>query len=67
MATQYYKVPESLEGRCVNNKGHFFELVKDELLTEKECTKLGINVKLLEPIKLSSKKTYWFFGARFAI
>lgn len=67
MATLYYKVPESLEGRCVNNKGDFFDLVEDELLTEKECTKLGINVKLLEPVKISSKKTYWFFGARFAL
>lgn len=66
MAT-YYRVPASLDGRGVNDKGKFFELIAGELLTEKECKKLGINTKILEQVKLGPKKTYWFFGARFEI
>lgn len=64
MAT-YYRVPASLDGR--RSKSHGFELIAGELLTEKECKKLGINTKILEQVKLGPKKTYWFFGARFEI
>lgn len=67
MAT-YYRVPEKYDGvRLINKKANWYELAKGELLTEKECDKLGLKTSLLEPVKLGAKKTYWFFGRRFEI
>lgn len=61
----YYRVPMSMDGR--RSRSHRFELVGGELLTEKECSKEGLNPERLEKVKTSSKKTYWFFGARFEL
>ena len=41
--------------------------VAGELLTEKQALKMGANLDALERIELSQRKTYWFFGARFAM
>ena len=67
MAT-YYRVPEKYDGvRLINKKANWYELAKGELLTGKECDKLGLKTYLLEPVKLGPKKVYWFFGRRFEI
>ena len=41
--------------------------ISGELLTGKEALKMGANLDALERIELSQRKTYWFFGARFAM
>ncbi len=46
-----------------------FQTVKDELLTEKERNTKARYIKddVFEVVEVSKKKTYWFFGARFAM
>lgn len=41
--------------------------VAGELLTEKQALKMGSNLDVLERVKISQRKIYWFFGARFAM
>lgn len=60
----YYKVPQQLDNKRTTN-GTIF--VNGELLTEKQASKMGANLSQLEHIELSQRKTYWFFGARFAM
>lgn len=61
---RYYRVHK--DGQMYSN-GKYHTLVKDELYTENEVNKYGLNIHRLQPIEVSKKKTYWFFGARFEI
>lgn len=60
----YYKVPKHLDQHGTTET-HF--LVEDELYTPKECERYNVPVDLLQPVNISRKSTYWFFGARFEI
>ena len=51
---KYYKV---LKDNC--------DVVKDELLTEKELKKYEYNKKYLEIVEIKKSNTYKFFGIRF--
>ena len=62
----YYKVPEKLHGKEVLlPNGERYPLEEEELLTPRECKKLGLPVKQLDQIEVSRKKIYFFFGKRF--
>ena len=60
----YYKVPKQMDNRRTAN-GTIF--ISGELLTKKQAEKMGANLDELQPVELSQRKTYWFFGARFAM
>jgi len=60
----YYKVPVKLDQKRLKN-GWF--LVANELLTEKEACRRGVNTEKLNRIEISRRKIYWFFGVRFEI
>lgn len=65
---QYYQVPEKLKGKFVYKpKGGIFTFVENELLTAKECLRYGIPTRVLQPVEVSRKKIYWFFGTRFEL
>jgi hypothetical protein len=66
---QYFRVPEKFGGCQIYNRknNQYYTLVKNELYTQKECIKLGINSKVLDPVTVSKKNIYFFFGARFQI
>lgn len=70
---KFYRVISSADGtpRVLKNKNDRFyingELVRNELYTEKEKSKICNNKKCFEVVDISKKKTYWFFGARFEI
>ena len=60
---KYLKVKPSADQRR-RKDGSIY--VANELYTEKEAEKLGINPALCDPVEVSRKKTYFFFGCRFA-
>lgn len=60
----YYKVPKQMDNKRTAN-GTIF--VAGELLTEKQALKMRANLDVFERTELSQRKTYWFFGARFAM
>ncbi len=63
----YYKVKPQYDNCCKNPKIHDGNIyVANELYTEKEVQKQNLNRSFLEPVEVSKKKVYWFFGARFA-
>ena len=68
---EYYKVPEHFDGKQIyTQKKDYFTLVANELITEKECKKVGIENFAKRHFSLVNvKKTniYFFFGARFEI
>lgn len=76
---QYFKVPSNMDGKRVFRQlanGTFErtftpvrELVKDELYTERELGKLGLDYlkEKLEAVEVSRQKIGWCFGARFAV
>ena len=43
-----------------------FIYIKDELFTEKEVEKYGVNKKYCKEVEIQKNQTYWAFGARFA-
>lgn len=64
----YFRVPAKYDGCSIcydTNKGEYYSLYANELLTYKECKKFRINEKVLEPVRVS--KIYWFFGKRFTL
>ena len=62
----YYKVKPQYDNCCKNPKIHDGNIyVANELYTEKEVQKQNLNRSFLEPVEVSKKKVYWFFGARF--
>lgn len=76
---KYFKVPSVMDGKRVFRQlydGSFErtftpvrELVRDELYTERELGKLGLGYlkDKLECVEISRKKTFFSFGARFAV
>ncbi len=63
----YYKVKPQYDNCYKNPKIHDGNIyVANELYTEKEVQKQNLNRSFLEPVEVSKKKVYWFFGARFA-
>ena len=76
---KYFRVPDLMDGKRVFRQlanGTFErtftpvrELVRDELYTERELGKLGIDYikEKLECVEISRQKIYWCFGARFAV
>lgn len=53
----------------------YTSIVKDELLTAKECERIGLNCSWLQTrassgwlqkVEVSRKKVYWWFGARYS-
>ena len=63
----YYKVKPQYDNCYKNPKIHDGNIyVANELCTEKEVQKQNLNRSFLEPVEVSKKKVYWFFGARFA-
>lgn len=63
----YYKVKPQYDNCYKNPKIHDGNIyVANELYTEKEVQKQNLNWNFLEPVEVSKKKVYWFFGARFA-
>lgn len=76
---KYFQVPSCMDGKRVFRQlsdGSFDrtftpvrELVRDELYTEKELCKLGLDYlkEKLEAVEVSRKKVGWCFGARFAV
>lgn len=67
----YYKVPGYMDNKTLyktkNGKrystGYF--LIKDELLTAKECKKIGAPINKLIPVTIKKTCVYRLFGARF--
>ena len=69
----YYRVkPEYDNARLLNRTTRAFDLalVGNELYTEKEWERLvlryRVSVVVCEPVQISKRNTYFFFGARFA-
>jgi hypothetical protein len=60
---KYLKVKPSADQRK-RKDGSIY--VANELYTEKEAENLGINPALCDRVEISRKKTYFFFGCRFA-
>lgn len=62
----YYRVKPQYDNCYKNPKIHDGSIyVAKELYTEKEVQKQNLNRNFLEPVEISKKKIYWFFGARF--
>lgn len=67
---KYFKTPERLDGKRLllnARKGQFIELVANELFTEKEVLKMGLNTAIFEPVEISKRLIYYSFGVRFAL
>ena len=71
---KYFKVPINMDGKNVLKeirRGLYEptrELVQNELYTEKEVSRLGMDYLKgkLEVVEVSRRRIYWSFGARFA-
>lgn len=67
----YYKVPEHLDGKQIyTQKKDYFTLVANELITEKECKKVGIEnfaKRHFALVNIKKNNIYFLFGARFEI
>lgn len=62
----YYRVPAVLDGKQVPyGKGKYYPLYEGELLTKKECQKIGISLHILQFIRAKRTQIYFFFGKRF--
>jgi hypothetical protein len=64
---KYIKVSPELSGYRRNSKDST-TFVANELYTEKELVRIGVNVINrigLSPVEVSKARVYWFFGARF--
>ena len=63
----YYKVKPQYDNCYKNPKIHHGNIyVANEHYMEKEVQKENLIRSFLEPVEVSKKKVYWFFGARFA-
>ena len=75
---KYYRVKPEFVGKrlCVCKRGYYvnmgYELIANELFTEKEYAKLQKNhvfgcspLNCVELVEIPKNKIYWFFGARF--
>lgn len=59
---KYYKIKEEIDNKR-RNDGSIF--VANELYTEREKKKYNIPESYYDIVKISRKRTYFFFGARF--
>lgn len=59
----YLKVKASADNKR-RHDGNIY--VANELYTLREAEKLRINPAFCDKVEISTHKTYWFFGARFA-
>lgn len=67
---KYFKTPERLDGKRLllnAKKGQYIELVANELFTEKEVAKMGLNTAIFEPVAVPRNKVYFSFGVRFSL
>lgn len=76
---KYFRVPGHMDGKRVflqfadgtfkRTFTHVRKLVRDELYTERELGKLGLDYlkEKLECVEISRQKVGWCFGARFAV
>lgn len=67
---KYFKTPERLDGKRLllnAKKGQFIELVANELFTEKEVSKMGLNTAIFEPVDVSRRNIFYSFGLRFSL
>jgi hypothetical protein len=65
---KYYRVKPEYDNKTQYSKrGKYAGIyVGNELYTEKEVERRHLNPGYMELVEVSKKKTYWFFGARFA-
>lgn len=65
---RYYKVDTEVQSAYLPKLRRHHTFVKDELYTRIELERMGVNYAWsnLCPVDVSRKKTYRFFGARFA-
>ena len=70
---KYFKVNQQVRRIAKDKNGYpYFETdwIKNELYTEREMQKLKethfIPEGIFEQVEISKRKTYWFFGCRFA-
>ena len=59
---KYYRVLPQYDQRPQGNTIY----IGGELYTPHEVEKQKLNMKYLEPVNVSKKSTYFFFGARFS-
>jgi len=68
---KYYKVkPKCDQLRYATGKRGLGYLIANELYTEKQVQKVFISIAFndcFDIVEISSKKTFWMFGARFGI
>lgn len=66
---RYYRVLPQFDNRPVYTKdGRMNSVyVGNELYTETEVKKKGLNRKYLEPVEVSKASIFWSFGSRFEI
>ena len=63
---KYYKVKPQYDGKSKRSRGYEGEIyIANELYTAREVQKQNLNLTYMEEKEISSKKIYWFFGARF--
>ena len=64
----YYRVKPEFDQCYKNPKVHDGNIfIANELYTPAERNKMPhISDKVFDEVEISSRKTYWFFGARFA-
>ena len=60
---KYYKVKPQYDGKSKRSRGDVY--IANELYTAREVQKQNLNLTYMEEKEISSKKIYWFFGARF--
>ena len=62
----YYRVKPEADQRYKNPAIHNGNIyIKNELYTPREVEKHHLNMRYLEAVNISRKKTYFFFGSRF--
>ena len=66
---QYYRTPQKFDGRDVYSRKarKWLIMVGGELHTARELLKYGFNPDAFERVEISRRRTFWSFGARFAI
>jgi hypothetical protein len=63
----YYKVKPEHDNKRKHRMDPSCDIyIANELYTEREIGKYDLNKEYMDEVNVSRKKTYWFFGARFA-
>ncbi len=61
---RYYQVKQEYDNHTTSHGRRVFGR---ELYTEKEVARFKIPAAMVDPIDLSSRRTYWCFGARWMV